>query len=1022
MNKQDKLGKLKLKLEDTYRRLTDYRSKLYWKSFQGDVKEAYKTDFDDSSWDTVSLPFEWDASKGDVWLRCKIRIPDEIEGVKVSGSKVEIYSSAMINGGEVYVDSKLVLKEDYWTDFRGPRITIVEKARPGDVHVVVIHAYEKRPFSRGEKNRVPLLHIGYDAVDNVAFEIESFIQELNFAQILPGGLETLNRVAEEFDFNVFSRDVESILMEIDKARQKLKNLSIHAKEFKVHLVAHAHIDMNWLWPWEDTVKVIERDFSTMVSLMDQYPDFHFSQSQAVTYSVIEEKNPVLFEKIREKVRSGNWDVTASMWVEADLNMIGEETLVRQILYSKKYVKEKFGFETRVGWEPDTFGHIWTLPQVLKKAGVDYYYFMRCGKGYPMFHWEGPDGSRLLAFNSVFNNTVTPGNIVETAKLFHEKYGLKTSMFVYGVGDHGGGATIEDIKAAMKIREKPTLPHVIFSSTHRFFDEVSKEKPELPVVRDELNFIFDGCYTTHSDIKRYNRLCERCLVDAEKLSAILGDYSREKFEEAWKKTLFNQFHDILDGSAFHEAYSYSGRLAEEVLATAREALDKSMRKIVERIKFSKEGLAIVVFNTLAWERRDVARVKIAREMVPRNPVVIDISGKRHPAQIDGDELVFIAEVPSLGYSTYYLIEGEESRQQESQQAVLENEFFKIELDQSSGAIRSVYDKKAARFVMNAFRHDATRPEFSNLFQVLHEAPHGMSAWIIGPITRVENLLTGAEVKQVEKGPAMSKIRTVRRYRDSTITQEIMLYTGIPRIDFNTSIDWREVSDAFTDAPMLKVSFTPILGSSTATFEIPFGSISRTADGREFPALRWIDLSDGEYGVSLLNDCKYGFDVYGNTMRMTIIRTSYSPDPKPDQGRHELKYSLYPHTGDWRKALSFRKGYELNHPLETIVTTARISQEGLPEEESFLRIKPENIVLSCLKLTEDSDDIIIRIYDATGEGGEAEITLGFPVIEAVESDLLERDLCKIDVQHGTLKVKMAPWEIKTIRLKRLRKADF
>ncbi|MGB9718398.1 MAG: glycoside hydrolase family 38 C-terminal domain-containing protein [Thermoproteota archaeon] len=1023
MAELDEVEKLRVKLENTYRRLADYRSKLSWRFFQGSLGEAYSKDFDDSSWKTVSLPFQWDPSKGDVWLRCKIVIPDEIEGVKVSGSKVELYSSAMITGGEVFVDSKLVLKEDYWTDFRGPRITITEKARPGDTHVVAIHAFEKRPFARGEKKGVPLFHIGYYAVDDAAFEIETFIQELNFTRILPGGLETLRKVVDDFDYSVFSRDVESILMEIEKARQKLRAVSKHAKEFKVHLVAHAHIDMNWLWPWEDTVKVIERDFSTMLSLMDKYPEFHFSQSQAVTYRTMEEKNPALFEKIRQKIHSGNWDVTASMWVEADLNMIGEETLARQILYSKRYVKEKLGFETRVGWEPDTFGHIWTLPQVFKKAGVDYYYFMRCGRGYPMFWWEGPDGSRLLAFNSVYNNTVTPRNIVETARLFYEKYGLKTSMFVYGVGDHGGGATLEDINSALKMRDKPAMPDVVFSSTHRFFNEVSSENPELPVVRDELNFTFDGCYTTHADIKRYNRLCERYLVDAEKLSAVSGLSAGEKLKEAWEKTLFNQFHDILDGSAFHESYSYSGRLAEEALAAAKEVLEQSIREIAGRIGFSQEGLAIIVFNTLAWDRKDVARVKIPREMVPRNPVVKDRHGKQHPAQIDGDELVFIADVPSLGYSTYYLAEGHEGKrnQAEGGEMVLENEFFKVEVDRDSGAISSVYDK-TGRFVAKAFRNEATRPEFSNLFQVFHEAPHGMSAWIIGPITRVENLITGAEVKPVEKGPVVSRISTARRYRDSTITQEIVLYTGIPRIDFKTTIEWREVSDAFTDAPMLKVSFSPVLGSSVATFEIPFGSISRTADGREFPALRWIDLSDGEYGVSLLNDCKYGFDVCGNTMRMTVLRTSYSPDPTPDQGRHELKYSLYPHAGDWRKALAFRKGYELNHPFETVAVPSRISQGDLQEEASFLRIKPENIVLSCLKLAEDSDDIIIRIYDATGEGGEAEITPGFPVAEAVETDLLERDLSKINIQNGALKVKMNPWEITTIRLKKLRKSAF
>jgi alpha-mannosidase len=1009
---------LKAKLENVYQMLTDYRSKLSWRFFQGDLKEAYRRDFDDSSWEIVSLPVEWDPSKGDVWLRCKIKIPEQVGGIPVSGSKVELYSSAMITGGEVFVDSKLVLKEDYWTDFRGPRITVVEKARPGETHVVAIHAFEKRPVARGEKKGVPAFYIGYDAVDNVAFEIELFLQELDFAKILPGGREILNKIVGEFDVNVFSLGIGRILAEIEKARQELKAISKYAKGFKVHLIAHSHIDMNWLWPWEDTLKVIERDFSTMVSLMDRYPDFHFSQSQAATYRAIEEKNPALFGKIREKVRSGNWDITASMWVEADLNMIGEETLVRHVLYSKRYVNEKFGFETRVGWEPDTFGHVWTLPQVFKKAGVDYYYFMRCGRGYPMFWWEGPEGSRLLAFNSVYNNVVTPKNIVDTAKLFYEKYGLKISMFVYGVGDHGGGATIEDIKAALKIREKPALPDVVFSSTHRFFDEVSKENPVLPVVRDELNFTFDGCYTTHADIKRYNRLCERRLVDAEKFSALLEVHPGEEFRKAWENTLFNQFHDILDGSAFHEAYSYSDRLAEEALETAKNVLGKSAKKIVDQIGFSGEGLAIVVFNTLAWDRRDVARVSIPREMIPRNPVVRDAHGKQHPVQMDGDELVFIAEVPSLGYSTYYLVEGtlQEPSPVDKEQTELENEFFKVEIDRGSGAIRTLYDKKADRLVIKAFRHEATRPEFSNLFQVFYEAPHGMSAWIIGPITRVENLLTGAEVELVEKGPVMSRVRTTMKYRDSTITQETILYNKVPRIDFKTMIDWREVSDELTDAPMLKVAFTPILGSATATFGIPFGSISRIADGREFPALRWVDLSDGEYGVSLLNDCKYGFDVQDNTMRMTILRTSYSPDPNPDQGRHELKYSLYPHRGDWRKALTFRRGYELNHPLETVVVTGRAPQGNLPEEASFIRINPGNVVLSCLKKAEDSDGIIVRIYDATGEGSEAEITPGFPVREAVETDLLERNLSRLKLQEGSLKVKLGPWEIKTIRLKK------
>lgn len=1016
----DMMKQLKTNLETAHRTLTDYRLKLAWKFFQGELKEAHRKDFDDTSWEMVSLPIRWDPSKGDVWLRCEVEIPDQIEGISTLGSKVELYCpSILLADAEVFVDSISVLREKYWVDFRGPRITIADNAKPGDKHVIAMHIFIRKSIAKGEKIGIPLFYIGYDVVDDIAFEIESFIQELNFAQILPNGSEVLDKVIHEFDMKVFSHDVKSILMEVEKARERLKVLSKYAKEFKVHLIAHSHIDMNWLWPWENTVKVIERDFSTMMSLMDKYPDFHFSQSQAVTYKVIEDKRPDLFKRIKEKVHFGNWDITASMWVEADLNMIGTETLVRQILYSKRYIKEKFDFEPQVGWEPDTFGHIWTLPQILKKAGVNYYCFCRCGRGYPLFWWEGLDGTRILAFNPLrYNNVITPKNIVDTARTFNDKCGLKTSMFVYGVGNHGGGATVEDIRAAIKIREKPTMPDVIFSSTHEFFNQVSRINPKLPLVRDELNFTFDGCYTTHADIKRYNRLCERYLVDAEKFAALSENYPKDEFREAWEKTLFNQFHDILDGSAIHETYSYSNRLAEETLETAKAVLEKSIRKIAERINFSQKDLAIVVFNTLAWDRRDVVTTRVPKESIPSNPRIVDSHGIRCPVEVEGDKLIFIAEVPSLGYSTYYLVEGEKEAFSsiDNRQMTLENEFFRVEMEDNSGAIWSIYDKKADRFVMRALRHDATRPELSGLLQVLYEVPHDMSAWIIGPTTRTENLLTGVEVESIKKGPVMSKIRTTRKYRNSTIAQEMLLYAGIPRIDFNMMIDWKEESDVFTEAPMLKVSFSPILGPSIATFEIPFGSISRIADGREFPALRWIDLSDNEYGVSMLNDCKYGFDVRGNTMRMTVLRTSYSPDPNPDQGYHELKYSLYPHVGDWKRALTFRRGYELNHPLEPIVVMNRGLHGDLPEEKSFLRINPENVVLSCLKLSEDSNDFIIRIYDATGEGGETEIVFGFPVTEADDLDFLERDLSRLEVRDGSLKVKLKPWEIKTIRLER------
>lgn len=556
---KDSVSLLTGKLQEKHEELTKYRENLSWRFFQGEAPDAYKSDFDDSSWKTVTLPTNIDVRKGEAWLRTIITVPQKIAGIDVSGSIVKFFSSIILGKTEVYVNSE----------------------------------------------------------------------------------------------KVFERKPSAIINEIEKIRAELSILSDRAEEFRVHLVAHAHIDMNWLWPWKDTVDTIKNTFGSMIKLMDEHPDFHFSQSQAVTYKVVEENFPKLFEAIKRYVKKGTWDVTASMWTETDLNMVGTEALVRQFLEAKRYVQEKFRFKPNVCWEPDTFGHVWTLPQILRKTGSRYYYFMRCGKGHPIFWWESPDGSRVLAFTSVYNNFVTPKNIVDLAITLYESYGLKTSMFVYGVGNHGGGAMVEDIEAAYEMQKKRVLPKVVFSSTRGFFEEAEKELQDksIPVVNDELQFIFDGCYSTHGDIKRYNRLCERLLVDAEKFSAFSGKYSKATLRKAWLNILFNQFHDILDGSSIPEAYVYPRELAEETIEIADRTLKDSFKSLSEKIKFSRTGLPVVVFNSLSWDRLDIVKVKIPEPLMPRSPVAVSADGKeRTSIQMSGDEALFVAKVPSMGYRT------------------------------------------------------------------------------------------------------------------------------------------------------------------------------------------------------------------------------------------------------------------------------------------------------------------------------------------------------------------------------------
>jgi len=1004
------------KLEGKLEELTEYRRQFAWRFFQGESPKAYEASFDDSSWEEIDLPATFDARKGDGWFRCKFTVPQKIKGIDVEGSIVKLFSSPILSKTEIYINSRKVLSADYWTELRGPRIIISRNAKPKDECAIAVHVFKKyEPVS------IPAFEIRFEKVENIIFEVESFIQELRFARILDENMA--NMVSQKFNMAVINENPSSLIEEIRKARSQMAGLRGKAKQFKVHLVAHAHIDMNWLWPWKDTVATVKNTFSTMLRLMEKYPDFCFSQSQAAVYRVVEEKFPEMFESIRRYVKEKRWDITASMWVEADLNMAGTEALIRQFLEAKHYIKEKFGFEPEVCWEPDTFGHIWTMPQIIRKTGGKYYYFMRCGKGEPLFWWESPDGSRVLAFTSIYNNFVSPKNIVDLVIDLYERYGLKTAMFVYGVGDHGGGATVEDIEAAYKIREKDLLPDVFFSTTHDFFREAQSElnSKRVPIINDELQFIFDGCYTTHGDIKRYNRLCERLLVDAEKFAAFSGDYPHENLRKAWRNMLFNQFHDILDGSGTSEAYIYPRKQAEESIQIAREILDSSIQRIADQIGFSRSEIAVVVFNSLSWSRIDIVRVRVPKERIPHRPMLISADGREKvEAQFNGEELIFVAEVPPMGYKTYYLIEEEGTREKPStvqcNNHIIENEYFKLEIDRDSGAISSLLDKAENRFIFKRDRFPSTKPILSNLFQILYELPHSMSAWIIGEISRTENLVRGATVEILENGPVRARIKIVHEPLNSEITQYISLYKGIPRVDFDTIIDWKETSDDSKEAPMLKVSFTPILGDSKVTYEIPFGYVERIADGTEVPALRWVDISDGKYGVSLLNDCKYGFDAEGNTIRMTLLRTSYSPDPKPDVGVHLVKYSLYPHLGSWKEALTFRRGYEINHPLEAVTVMNPSSIEGSkPEEFSFLRISPENVIVSAVKKAADSEDFIIRMYDATGEGADVEITVNLAAQTAYETDLLEREIKPVNIRQNKIRVRLSPFEIKTIRIK-------
>ncbi len=986
-----------------------------WRYVTKDVPEAVQPAYDDSTWQTGNPEFTWsDAPLA--WLRTTVTIPERVGGIPVAGSKV-VFRAGVDDDGECYVNGELKQKF-HWDQCA---VTLTESARPGDKYVIVI-----KGLNAGGPGRLLSASLDYSVLDDIQDKAAGIIGELQDSQKLISAATdkaqqesmqaSLNAAVSALDTTALDRgDKQAFLASAADARKKLEPVSRVAKEYTVHLIGHSHIDMNWLWLWPETLDVCRNTFTTVLKLMDEFPEMRYSQSQASTYIAVEEADPQLFAQIQKRVKSGQWEITGGTWVEGDMNMPSGESIVRQILYAKQYFKEKFGVEPIMCWEPDTFGHAWTVPQILAKSGIKYYYFCRCGKNERVFWWEAPDGSRVLAWNRGWYDAGISDRIMDSPLDINQRYGVKDGMFVHGLGDHGGGLTRQDITTAIGFQKRDVFPTVKFDTTSDFYGLLEKSGKSFPVIRDELNFEFQGCYTSHSDIKKWNRTLENLLPAAETFSSLAipfgFTYPGKDFATAWRNMCFNQFHDIFDGTAIHGSYDYSRKLFDKARGVGDVALARSLSTIMENVNTSGRGIPVVVFNPLSWARTDVVRMAVPESLRGKAIGVRDQHGAEVPAQVLGDQIVFVAkDVPSVGYKVFHIhdLQTRLASLDIGGAGTIENEFFKVTLDDKTGAVSSIFDKKANREVLDGQ---------GDQLQCMTETGGGWSAWNIGDIAKAENAHP-VSCTMTSNGP-ISVIHVKHDYDKSSFIQDIVLYPGVPRIDFRMTADWGQTAAGGTGL-MLKVAFPVDVKDGKARFEIPFGSIERPTNGAEVPAQKWIDISSGDYGVSLLNDCKYGFDVKDNTMRMTLIRTPDDPDPRSDFGRHEINYSLYPHAGDWKQADTVRRGYEFNNPLIPVVATGHAGK--MPAEYSFLKVEPSNVIVTALKRAESGDGLILRYYECTGTPGTATITLGTPATDAWKADLMERSTkTSYPIRAGKIQVPVGKWEIGTLLLRNLSYPD-
>jgi alpha-mannosidase len=833
---------------------------------------------------------------------------------------------------------------------------------------------------------------------------------------------TLNKSVDAFDYtNVDETSLKKSALRANAILKPLLGMPAEASATNVAVHGHSHIDVAWLWPYAETKRKCSRTFSSVMRMMEQYPEYIFSQSQAQLYEFTKENYPELYEEIKKRAKEGRWDVTGSMWVEADCNLCSGESLVRQILVGKNFYKDEFGIETDVLWLPDVFGYAAALPQILKKAGVDYFSTIKINWSqfnrfpYSTFYWKGIDGTRVLTHfppTTDYNAYPEPKKLKQQIDMFAEKDRCDWSLLSYGWGDGGGGPDRRHLEFLSRMKNLEGLPRCKQMKVSEFFHTIDGT-PDLPEWSGELYLeLHRGTYTTQGHNKRYNRQAELLYRDAELLSSIaepMGlEYPRERLLKEWKRLLCNQFHDVIPGSSIHAVYEDTDAMYPEILEVGRETAWNALGMIAKSVDTSGDGTAVVIFNTLPWDRRDIAKAG-----TPGNGqyAIVDSAGKEVPSQQQGQDILFTADVPSMGYSVYHIVERKPAVAKSDLKVSkrgMENRFYKITLD-AKGVITSIIEKSTGREVL-------LRGQKGNALQLFEDKPNDFDAWDIDFFydDKWEDITDLQSIEVVEQGPISAAVEMTRKFGKSALKQKMIIYADCPRIDFETWVDWHE------DHKCLKAAFPVDVNASKARYEIQFGNVERPTHTNttwdlakfEVAAHRWADISEQDFGVSLMNDCKYGHHTKGTTMRLTLLRSPKDPDPVADMGEHVFTYSLMPHAGDYIQAQTVRRGYELNVPL--IAMCVKPSKGSLPKSNSFFSVDAENVILETVKKAEKEEATIVRLYECHNRRAKATLKIGVPFKKVYECDLMERTTGSIASKDGAITFDMKPFEIRTFKL--------
>lgn len=997
-----------------------YKKGLYFYPHEADQSAEPWEEFD-------SKTMHWYGPDEHYWFRAEYTVPKSMDGktlyLKVA-TQVDHWDYAKNPQFLLFVNGQMT----QGMDLNHQTVMLERCAKEGETYTIDLQGYTGVMFAE--------LTFTMEAV-----EVDEKINEIYYDIVVP--LQGFSRMQEDDKVRKDLRTIlnntvnlldlrtpysEEFYQSIEEAHNYIQKALYEDmsgyEDVIASCIGHTHIDVAWLWTVAQTREKVARSFSTVLKYMDEYPEYKFMSSQPALYQFLKERYPETYEKIKERVKEGRWEPEGGMWVEADCNLTSGESLVRQFLYGKKFFKDEFGIDSRILWLPDVFGYSGALPQIMKKSGIKYFMTTKLAWNqinkvpYDTMMWRGIDGSEIFThlittlgvgqseadFFTTYNGMLHPDAILGGWHRYQNKDINNDILIAFGYGDGGGGPTREMLETSKRMEKGIRgIPKVRQEFAGNYFEELEERvegNKSLPVWEGELYFEYHrGTYTSMGRNKRSNRRCEQLLMDAELLEVLTGTSEKEEMDKIWRTVLLNQFHDILPGSSIAEVYEVTKKEYAEIESRLAEM-------IAEKLNLLMDGGQdkISVFNTLGFDRNDVVSLGDCHAAA-----LTDESGKIYPVQETAQGAVaYITDIPAKGGKTLQLLDTvkEEASRIQITENGIETPFYRISIDEN-GLFTSIYDKECDREVLKA-------GEKGNLLRMYEDKPMHYDCWDIDMYysEKYWDAEKADKIQWTEEGPVRATLEIQRTISNSVIKQEIHFYADSRRIDFSTWVDWKEHQH------LLKVHFPVNIHSDEATFEVQFGNLKRKIHGNtswdearfESCGQKWMDISEGHYGVSLLNDCKYGYSAKDSNIALTLIKSGIDPNKTADQEEHVFTYALYPHKEMWSAAGTVQEAYKLNQPA--YATKGELKNTG----KSFISTDKDNIIIETVKPAENGDGMIVRLYDCENSLTKATLTFAEGMLESVEEcNLMEEKEADIETCGNSFTVSVKPYEIKTYRVR-------